>query len=262
MSYFVRTGEDTYDSTVHTTGPWNRESQHGGPPSALLGTRIDAGHPREDAQVVRFTAEILRPVPVGPLRVSTQLERGGRSVELLSGSLWASGAGAEVEVMRASVWRIRKTDLDLSPILPPYLPVDPPESGSSKPFFPDADQPGYLSSMEWLFVRGEFLEYGPSAAWARMRMPLVDGEPIPPLARVLAIADSGNGISSSLDFSKWLFINPDLTVTLRRLPVGEWVCLDAATGVEPNGIGLAESVLHDEAGPIGRGLQTLLIAPR
>ena len=49
---------------------------------------------------------------------------------------------------------------------------------------------------------------------------------------------------------------------LHRQPVGEWVCLDAVTHPQPHGIGLAESAIFDETGPIGRSTQTLLIAPR
>ena len=59
-----------------------------------------------------------------------------------------------------------------------------------------------------------------------------------------------------------LFLNPDLTVLLHRLPVGEWVCLDAVTRLGPDGVGLAESLLFDEQGPIGRSAQTLLVERR
>ena len=55
------------------------------------------------------------------------------------------------------------------------------------------------------------------------------------------------------------FINPDLTIYVHRLPVGEWVCLDAVTYAQSNGVGLAESWLFDEQGPIGRAAQSLLI---
>ena len=50
-----------------------------------------------------------------------------------------------------------------------------------------------------------------------------------------------------------------LTVYLHRLPAGEWVCLEAATAVEPQDIGFAESRLFDERGPLGRALQSLLL---
>lgn len=125
-----------------------------------------------------------------------------------------------------------------------------------------ADEASYLRAMEWRFVRGSWLEPGPATTWARMRVSLVEGEEVSPLSRVLALADSGNGISAAIDFSRWVFINPDLSVYLHRLPEGEWVCLDAETTVEPAGIGLATSVISDQSGVIGRGMQSLFIGPR
>ena len=59
-----------------------------------------------------------------------------------------------------------------------------------------------------------------------------------------------------------LFINVDLTVHLERMPEGEWVCVDAVTRPQPNGVGTAESVLSDRRGRIGRAAQTLLFAQR
>ena len=79
---------------------------------------------------------------------------------------------------------------------------------------------------------------------------------------MLAVADSGNGISSELDLTNWHFINPELTVHLHREAVGEWICLAAQTAISPDGVGLATSVLSDRDGPIGVGAQSLLIAQR
>ena len=59
----------------------------------------------------------------------------------------------------------------------------------------------------------------------------------------------------------WTFINPDLTVTLHRLPDDEWVCLDSGTRLGPAGVGTAESALWDERGSLGRAIQTLLVEP-
>jgi len=44
-----------------------------------------------------------------------------------------------------------------------------------------------------------------------MRHPLLPGEAPSPLVRVLAAADSGNGVSAALDYRRWLFVNADLT---------------------------------------------------
>jgi hypothetical protein len=46
------------------------------------------------------------------------------------------------------------------------------------------------------------------------------------------------------------------------MPAGEWVCLDSLTTPEPTGVGLTDTMLLDELGPIGRAAQTLMIAER
>jgi Thioesterase-like superfamily len=116
--------------------------------------------------------------------------------------------------------------------------------------------------MDYRFVRGGFTVPGPAVAWMRMRVRLVDDEEPTPLERVLVAADSGNGVSSTLDWSRFMFINVDLSVHLHRPMTGEWVCLDAITIPERSGIGIADTALYDERGPIGRADQTLLVDAR
>ena len=256
-AFFVAEGDGRFISTEWTIGPWSRDSQHAGPPAALLGRAMDRVVGRDDAQMVRGTFEILRPVPVAPLRVTAEVVRPGRSVILARASL----SDDQGVVMRSQGWWMRIADLNLPRDVQAEPPPAGPEAGTDVDLFVDADV-SYFKAMEWRFVRGSFVEPGPATAWGRMRVALVEGEEIAPLSRVLVFADSGNGISASVDFSKWVFINPDLTVYLHRIPEGEWICLDAAMTVEPTGIGLASSVLSDETGVIGRGLQSLFLGPR
>ena len=103
---------------------------------------------------------------------------------------------------------------------------------------------------------------GPATDWIRLRLPIVPDEVPSPLQRVAAAADFGNGISGLDLMNELLFINPDLTIHLSRLPVGEWVCLDARSRYEPEGIGIAVSDLFDEIGPIGGSIQSLLLDSR
>jgi hypothetical protein len=255
-AFFVREDARRYVPTELTRGPWDPDAQHAGPPAALLGTALERHQARPDAQVVRVTCEILRPVPLAPLTVATERLRPGRSVELLAATLSAD----DEPVMRATAWRVRTADLALD--VPAEPPPPGPGSAQEKPFFPTGETVGYHTAMEVRFVRGGFTEQGRATAWMRMRHPLIAGEAPSPLARVLIAADSGNGVSGVLDYRRWLFINTDLTVYLHREPVGEWVCLDATTTVEPHGVGLATSVIADEHAVIGRGLQALFVAAR
>jgi hypothetical protein len=120
-------------------------------------------------------------------------------------------------------------------------------------FAPDA--------IEIRFVAGRF-GGGPSTAWFRMRVPLVAGESPSPLQRLAAAGDFGNGISATLSWDGFLFINADLTLYVEREPMGEWICLDSQTIIAPEGVGAAESVLYDQRGRVGRASQALLVAAR
>jgi hypothetical protein len=259
-SFYVPLGDDVWRATAHTAGPWDAGSQHGGPPSALLGREMLRCQPRPDMMITRFTCEILRPIPVGDISVRARLARPGRSVEFLEATASADGR----EVARASAWRVLRTD---GPPVPSRQPAAPPLPGEPT-VPPSAVSPpagwrdGYMSAIEWRPARGSFAVPGPAAVWTRMRYPLVPDEDPAPLERVLVTADSGNGASSELDISRWLFINPELTVHLHREAVGEWICLDAQTTVSPGGAGLATSVLSDLDGQVGVAAQSLLIAPR
>jgi Thioesterase-like superfamily len=255
-AFFTRDG-DGYLATGLTRGPWDPDAQHAGPPSALLAREIENCQGDDGKQVARITLEILRPVPLARLVPSVRVVRQGRSVELLEGTL----TDGEHELMRARAWRIRTESLDL----PDGLPMEPPPPGpdqGEEGEFPVTGSEGYWTAMEYRFMRGGFKEAGPALGWLRMRVPLVEGEEPSPFVRVMAAADSGNGVSAILDWKEWLFINTDLSVHLHRMPEGEWVALDAVTIPEPNGIGMADTKLSDRRGPIGRAVQSLLVGRR
>jgi acyl-Coa thioesterase superfamily protein/acyl-CoA thioesterase superfamily protein len=256
-AFFLPAGPDRFRATDLTRGPWDPGLQHAGPPAALLGRAVERHGDRAGLQVARVTFEIMRPLPIAELAVATRTLRGGRSIELVEATLSAG----EVEVMRATALRVRTADLDLPAGLVPGPRLPGPEAGRVMPFFPTGQDVGYHTAMEVRFVAGSFLELGPATAWMRMRHPLVPGEPPSPLCRVLVAADSGNGVSGSLDYQLWRFINPDLTVYLLRPPAGEWVALEAATTAAA-GVGLADTALHDEQGPIGRAAQALFVDRR
>jgi Thioesterase-like superfamily len=243
-----------------TRGPWDESSQHAGPPAALLGRALER-LPADDAapmRVGRVTYEVLRAVPIAPLRVKAWVERDGRRVQMLGASLHSD----EEEVMRARAWRLRTEPVELDAEFPGEPPGHGPTDGHEAPFFPTGATDGYHTAVEYRFIRGGFLEPGPAVVWMRSRVAVVAGEELSPLQRALVVADSGNGVSATLDWRRFLFINVDLTVHLSRHPSGEWVCLDAVTRPEADGIGLADTTLSDEAGRIGRAVQTLLVAER
>jgi Thioesterase-like superfamily len=258
-AFFLLEGDDRFVATELGRGPWSPGHQHAGPPSALLARAIERAVGDAPALVARLTVELLSPVPIGPLEVTTATLRAGRAIQRLEATLATGGR----VLTRASALATRIQAVDLPPVKPePGDPPPPPESGS--PFaFPvfHGRAVGYQTAVDARLVRGGYGE-NPTTVWIRSRVPLVLGEAPSPLQRVMIAADSGNGIAVVLDPTRYTFVNADLTVYLHRAPVGEWVCLDAVTIPEPTGIGLTRSRLWDLNGPLGWALQSLVVEAR
>jgi hypothetical protein len=261
-AFYERVGDDRYRATAHTAGPWSPDAQHMGPPAALLAREIERCAARADTVPARLVYEVLGPVPVGDLIVKATVERPGRAVELLSAELSAvTGSGGDIRpVVRAHAWRLAQNDTAYVAAGGPE-PLAPPAAAGPMPIPADWLR-GYLDAVEWRSLRGGLNGSGRATVWARPLVEVVEGEQSTPLQRLCAVADSGSGVSHRLDIASWIFMNTDLTLHLHRQPTGEWFALDAETTIGPAGAGTAVTMLHDTAGPVGVGAQSLLVRPR
>jgi len=278
---FVPDGTDLVP-TEYSRGPWTPDALHGGPVAALAARAVESIPTDEPMHVARLTVELLRPVPLAPLSVSSSVVRPGRKVQLVEARI--SSDGRDVAWGRALRLRLQPDGAEPSsgssgtgfagtgssgtfrgsgpvPGIDPGAPPGP-DAGYRSPA-PIGDYRAFHNTgAELLYVVGHFAKRGPATVWVRLAVPVMPGEEPSPLQRVAAASDFGNGVSSELDFAHHIFINPDLTVYLHRPALGEWVCLDASTTIGIPGVGLAESRLWDVHGPIGRSLQSLLVEPR
>jgi hypothetical protein len=280
-SVFLADGE-RFIPTEHARGPWDRQALHGGAPAALMTTAFERVEPGSELPIARLGFELLRPIPFAPLSVSVGIVRPGRRVQELAGEL---RQGEEL-IARASALRVQRVPDGLPGVSPQprgdassaavqaaAVEAAPDDSADGRMPGPDEGEPvrfslddsdttGFAASameMRWL---GSPSQLGPARVWMRLRHRLLPGEALTPLARLAATADFGNGVSAVLPFERFLFINADLTIHLQRPPLGEWIGLDARTLLRRGGMGLAESVLHDVHGPVGRAFQTLVVQPR
>jgi hypothetical protein len=249
----------------HASGPWDARALHGGAPAALMSAAFERLQPGAELPIARLSFELLRPVPMAPLILSTEIVRRGRRVQELAGELRCEGQ----LICRAGALRVQAVPGGL-PVPPGGVAgplgvgeLPPPEQGTPFRFgLDDSERASFASSameMRWIDDPNKL---GPARVWMRLRHPLLPGEPASALARLAATADFGNGVSAELPFRSFLFINADLSIHLHRAPAGEWIGLDARTLLRADGTGLAESVLHDLDGPVGRAFQTLVVQAR
>jgi hypothetical protein len=248
---------DRFASTSATVGPWDPRLSHGSPPATLLLHAIERAYPRADARVGRIAFDFFGPVPSAELSVSTEIVRPGARIELARGRL---SAGSKV-AMEASAWRIAAQPGRVDPVVDTRRPPPLPGPQDQQPF---VELPffGYGQALEWRFVAGSFRELGPSTAYARPLLPLLEGVPLSALERLMLMVDSANGISAALDPLRFMFVPVELTVSVRRPPRTEWVGMRAETLIEADGIGQTHAELFDEEGYLGLATQTLFVAPR
>jgi len=256
-AFYLPLGEGRFAPTKATESPWDSGAQHGGPPSALLahlaGATADPGQ-----RAARVTVDFFGAIPRRELTVEVSPLRPGRRISLTEARMTVDGRAVAV----ARVWHLA-TGPTPPASTPVVLPPPLPEPGAAPTLLlPEMGDWGYGKALDWRYTAGSPDRRGPAAVWTRVRVPLVAGKPITPLARVLVAADAANGISAELDLTRWLSIPPGMATTLLREPAGEWVHLACSTQLSADGLGLCSGVLSDADGAIGEVAQPLLVRER
>jgi hypothetical protein len=217
---------------------------------------MEGDHPREDLSLTRFAMEILGPIPVGDVSVSSRVVRDGRRVQYVTAELEAGGRTAVL----ARGWRLRTGDTEDVASVPDPAPEPLPETSAVRPA--GSGPFGYFDALDWRFARGSFEEPGPVVAWMRLRVPVLPDVAPTPMQRLVSVVDSASGVSNEVGFVTHLFSNVDLTVHVSRPLAGEWVCMDAATRIGPSGSGVCRARLYDEKGDMGSSAAALFVERR
>src|SRR5436305_883318 len=124
------------------------------------------------------------------------------------------------------------------------------------PWDPDAQHGGAPAAL--LMHAFEALPAAPGLLIARVSYEFIRPAPLGALTVRADVIRPGRRVQ----LLEGSLIGPDLTLYIDRPPVGEWVCVDARTSIAEDGVGIADSVLYDERGRVGRATQALLIAPQ
>ena len=203
----------------------------------------------------------MRPVPLTPLRIERRTIRPGKKVQLVQGSLFAD----DVEVVRATLLRLREQPVEFAaePVVGRVRADAAAGSGRSRCIGRGAFTigTGFWNTVEVSRVGGGWTDPGRptcGSGWSCRSSPArrprrSSGWPRP--------ATSATGWRRPSTAGATRASTPTSPSPCTGSRSGEWVGLDSATYPEPNGYGVAESVLHDEGGRIGRGIQTVLVEP-
>jgi Thioesterase-like superfamily len=256
---FFTVDGDSYLPGVMTRGPWGA-SMGGQIVGGLLGWGIEQSGIDPDLQPARLTVDLLRPVLLEPVQIRTSVQREGRRIKLVDGSLLQDGKTAA----RASALFLRRGEHPEGEVW--SAPMEMPPLPTSSDGFP-ADMPfliwGYGASLGGSpgIAAGEWEQsHSQKFAWTRLFRPMVHGHPLTPLVRLAFVGD----VTSSLTHwgtSGLRYINADYTITASRLPEGEYIGLAAQSHYGTAGVATGSATLFDRHGPIGTSSALALAQP-
>ncbi len=253
-------GSEWFVPTGFARGPWDPDACHGGPPTGLLARALERTLP--DIRLARLTVDLARPVPMAGFSIETEIVKAGRA----TGTTRATIVDADgVPRAVATGMHVMTSPVALFPAVLDNSGLETPRLADSEPgAFPIArllhDLPAFNRAVTQRYPRGEGPNPGSTTVWMRTIALLPDEDPSP-FQRICPLADCGNAFSRHAEPGQVQFINADLTVALHRDPVGEWLGSRTVSHWQPSGIGLADALLFDDDGPVGRALQTLLLRP-
>jgi hypothetical protein len=240
-----------YQPTKFAANPWFENAIAGGPLSALIGHVIEQAGFDPSFNVVRITIDILGRVPSALLEARVIAVRQGRQMQLHRIELLSDGK----LVTQAHVLLCRQLE---TPLVPAPFDYPAPETLEDSKILLGASMAGAIRTRP---IMGGVREPGRGVIWIAMDGQIVEGITPSPFLKACLFADFGNGVGSSTDAREWSFANLDINIQFLRMPVGEWLLLDAHTIGGGNGHALAENLLADRDGVFAKGTQTVFVAP-
>src|SRR6186713_1963351 len=141
-------------------GPWDPNMQHGGAPASLAVWAAEQIPMAAPMRIARVTIDLMRPVPVAPLRLETEVLREGRKIQLCAIRLYANDA----LTVGATVLKIKLQSEPLpDDVAMPTLDVPMPEQSRVEP-----QSSPFGEGMTIRAARGRFGGPGPGAIWYRI----------------------------------------------------------------------------------------------
>lgn len=249
-AFFVA-DDDRYVATTSAQGGWATDTANGGAVLALLGHCLDEVPTLVPMSIARYTADLVRPVPLGrPLRVESSVLREGKKIQLVETLLFEE----EVLHARASALRLREQDVRGAPGEPTSTthatPADRLVSHADLERL-EPREPGHAGFLAVADMRpAPAVDGGAPGLWVRLAGAVVAGQPVRPTARLTFCFDYANLIGLPTEAHGMIMINPDVSAHVLRPPTDDWVAITGDTRFEPSlGRGVSTASMSDTSGP-------------
>jgi len=264
-NYFFNKEGDVFTPQATAGGPWSETMQHGGPVNAIITMSVEAAAKEIGMDVVRLTMDILKPVPMKAVQIKSHFIRKGGKMAVVDTILTVAGSDEPVASGRAVLLKAKPgkgSMVDTSGPCPesratllkePWLPVEmaaqlPPGLHHLIQFYPSANKERPFC---WVNGAAQMLQ-------DRALTPLEHCATTADMTTVLATrmcATQAGGLS----FDVAEIMNTNTSIHFSRPPIGEWFAYTDHFIQVAGGYGVAECVIYDEQGCIGKVTQNLIV---
>ena len=250
LGHFTRSESGDFLPGPTAQSHWGEDHLNGPALVGLAARVLEGEYGVAEFQPARLTVDLFKAARAVPTTATTRLVRDGRRVRTSECELLQDG----VPVVQATLVQYRRGQ---------------PPRGEEWLGARDFSLPDDLDGDEYISVGSDGVGWSHAIVehqnTARKRsvtrgVTVVVGEPNSGFVNA-AMAAEGTSLVTNLGTAGVGYINGDLTVALSRLPIDDWVGVEADSHMVADGVSVGTATLYDSAGAFGSGLVTAVSNP-
>lgn len=248
--HFIQTAPDRFMPTSKAQSHWGTDHLNGPALVGLVAYLLEETYGLDDFMPARLTVDLCKAARGVDTTAMTRLVREGRRVRNSACKLVQDG----VVVVRATLVQYRRSSAPQGE-----------EWSANTEFTPPADIEGarysYIGSDDggWSHSIAEHQNTSHKRLLNRT-VDVVAGTKNTPFVNA-AMAAEGTALVTNLGSAGIGYINGDMTVALARLPLDEWIGVQADSHWAADGVAVGTATLFDHAGAFGTGTVTSVSNP-
>jgi hypothetical protein len=249
-AHFTQTAPDRFLPTSNAQSHWGEDHLNGPALVALVARALEEAHGVDDFMPARLTVDLFKAARGVETIATTRLVRDGRRVRNSECELIQDG----VVVVRAVLVQYRRSSAPRGEEWSASMDFTPPPEGDGlRPMSIGSDDGG------WSHAIADHQNTSRKRTFNRT-VDVVSGATNTPFVNA-AMAAEGTSLVTNLGSAGVGYINGDLTVALARLPLGDWIGVQADSHWVADGRGVGTATLFDHSGPFGSGTVTAISNP-
>ncbi|ORB30308.1 acyl-CoA thioesterase domain-containing protein [Mycolicibacterium parafortuitum] len=241
---------DGFLPTRYAQSHWGEDHLNGPAVVGLVARALETACGSPDFRPVRLTVDLFRAARNARTTLDVEVIRDGRRVR-----------SAECVVIQHGQAVAKATLVQYRPSTPPPGTLWRSEQAFPQHPEPDGTVPPYVFSDAVGWTRSPAAHQNASRKrFFNDGIRVVADEDNSPFVRTAMVAEA-TSLVTNLGTDGVGYINGDLTVALSRLPVDDWIGLQANSHHAADGLAVGTATLFDSQGPFGAGLTTAIANP-